>query len=128
MSTIKKQVTIFGASGQVGQRILNLVLDKGFLVNVLTRDKSKFDPHPNQIIIEGSFDQTTISKAVQGSSVVYNCVGIGGLGDGKPNNTVSNATQIMISAMKQHSVSRIICMSNIGIGNSKKHTHGSISS
>lgn len=122
MSENKRQVTILGASGTVGKYILQLTLEKDYLVKVITRNKSKFDSHKNLYIIEGALNQETVDEVIQGSSVVFNCVGIGGLGNGKPNNIVSSTTLKSIAALEKHGVSRIICMSNIGIGDSKKYT------
>jgi putative NADH-flavin reductase len=59
-----------------------------------------------------------LTDALQGQDVVIQALGVGGKGDGKPNNFVSGATKLLVSAMNAQHVKRLIALSNVGAGNS----------
>ena len=49
---------------------------------------------------------------------MIHCLGIGGKGDGKPTTLISDSVKVVLAAMRQQGVPRILCMSNIGAGGS----------
>jgi uncharacterized protein YbjT (DUF2867 family) len=70
-------------------------------------------------VISGSpISAADVERCVQGADAVIHCLGIGGKGDGKPTSLVSDSVRRVLATMQDHGVRRIVCMSNIGAGDS----------
>lgn len=113
-------VLLLGATGFSGKEVLNELLSKNHAITIITRNKSSVDiKNANLTVLVGNVLNTKlINEAVQNQDAVINCLGIGGKGNAKPNSLVSDATKILVSAMEQSNVKRLICMSNVGAGDS----------
>lgn len=113
-------VLLLGATGFSGKEVLDELLSKNHNVTIVTRNKSSIDfRNKNLTVIEGNvLDENLIHKALKNQDAVINCLGIGGKGNAKPNSLVSNATRILVSIMELSNVKRLICMSNVGAGDS----------
>jgi putative NADH-flavin reductase len=113
-------VLLIGATGFSGKEVLNELLSKKHNVTVITRNKYSIDSQQeNLTILEGNvLDENLINEAVQNQNAVINCLGIGGKGNAKPNSLVSDATRILVHSMERSNVKRLICMSNVGAGES----------
>lgn len=113
-------VLLIGATGFSGKEVLKELLTKNHNVTVITRNKSSIESQQKQIkIIEGNvLDENLINRAVHKQDAVINCLGIGGKGNAKPNSLVSDATRILVNSMEKLEVKRLICMSNLGAGDS----------
>jgi uncharacterized protein YbjT (DUF2867 family) len=59
-----------------------------------------------------------VELCVRGASAVIHCLGIGGKGNGQSTTLISESVQLVLTAMNQHGVQRIVCMSNVGAGGS----------
>jgi putative NADH-flavin reductase len=114
------KIVIFGASGYSGKEVLKQALSQNHEVTVLTRSKKSIDiTHKNLIIIEGNvLDNQTVNDILQNKDAVIQCLGIGGKGNGKPTTFISDATRIIVEGMEKSNVNRLVCMSNVGAGNS----------
>jgi uncharacterized protein YbjT (DUF2867 family) len=114
------KILVFGASGLTGGIVVDLALKRGDQVFVLTRDASKFSHRrPNLEIIEGSASSMPdIYAALDGVDAVIHCLGIGGKGQGLSTTVVSESVKATLDAMEKRGVRRIVCMSNVGAGNS----------
>jgi uncharacterized protein YbjT (DUF2867 family) len=114
------RILVFGASGLTGGIVVDSALKRGDQVLVLTRDASKFSHrHPNLQVLQGSASSMQdIENALEGVDAVIHCLGIGGKGHGSPTTVVSESVQATLDAMKKKGVRRIVCMSNVGAGNS----------
>ena len=113
-------VLLIGATGFSGKEVLRELLSKNHNVTVITRNKSSFESQQKQIkIIEGNvLDENLINEAVKNQDAVISCLGIGGKGNAKPNSLVSDATRVLVNEMERSNVKRLICMSNVGAGDS----------
>ena len=57
-----KQITILGATGFVGKKLIQKALDSGYKIKVLARDRNKLNGVSGRVdIIEGSYSMTQIS-------------------------------------------------------------------
>jgi putative NADH-flavin reductase len=115
-------VLLLGATGFSGKEVLNELLSKNHKVTIITRNKSSVDfKDDNLTVIEGNvLDENLINEAVKNQDAVINCLGIGGKGNAKPNSLVSDATRVLVNVMKISDVNRLICMSNVGAGDSMR--------
>jgi len=114
-------VIIFGSTGTIGKHLIKQSLEKGFQVTAFCRDRKKLSEvnHPNLIKDVGDvFNINDVTKAVKGQDVV-----IVTLGSGKNRKSIvrSEGTKNIISAMKTNGLSRLICQSTLGTGDSNNN-------
>lgn len=114
------KVILFGATGFSGKGILAEALNHGHEVTILVRDTSKIQiKHKNLTIIEGNvLNPQTVASVLHRQEAVIQCLGVGGKGDGKPTNFISDATKVIVVEMQKQQIKRLIAMSNVGAGNS----------
>jgi len=112
------KVVVFGGTGQTGQHLVRLALEKGYAVRVLARTPDKLSiQDPNLEIIQGNTDNIAdVSAAVVGQDAVLCAIGGAGL---KDNTSRTIGTKNIVSAMNEHGVSTIIVCSSMGQGKSK---------
>lgn len=78
------KITLFGATGTIGSRILREALDRGHQVTAVVRDPAKLDgqTHQNLTVVTGDIlDPASVTEAAKGQDVVVSAVG-GGDGPG----------------------------------------------
>ncbi len=103
-------ITIFGATGRVGSKFLSHALADGHHVTALVRTPSKLAHHENLKIHVGDIrDATSVNKAVQGAEVVFSAIGT------DKTTTLTDATPLIIDAMVNEKVKRIITIGTAGI-------------
>lgn len=109
-----KRIAVFGATGQVGSRMIACLLAEQHLVQVLVREKSRLTIQSEKLtVIEGDvLDYQSVEKCVAGSEAVYVLLGTK---DNLPTQVYSAGTGNVLQAMNQHGVKRIICLSSAGV-------------
>ena len=105
------QITILGASGQVGKATLREALSKGYQVKVLVRSPDKLgDLIEKVIIIKGDLlDSLSVEKALQGSVAVINAAG--GVKEPDQYNKFRLIGNILTEKMKKLGIKRLINIS-----------------
>lgn len=113
------KLLIFGSTGGTGRHIVEQALEQGHTVTAFVRDPSKLDfIHPNLITIQGDvMNPAAIVPAMHGQDAVLSALG-------SPANKVgvlrSQGTKNIIDAMESTGVSRFICQTSLGYGDSLK--------
>jgi len=103
-------ITIFGATGRVGSEFLHHALEDGHKVTALVRSTSKLPPHKNLTIYIGDIRKAyDVQEAVKGADSVFSAIGT------DKTTTLSDAIPLIIEAMNQHGVKRIITIGTAGI-------------
>lgn len=103
-------MTIFGATGRVGNEFLQRALKDGHQVTVLARTPSKLTPHENLTILEGDIrNLELINEAIQGADAVFSAIGT------DKTTTLTEAIPLIINAMQKAKVTRIITIGTAGI-------------
>lgn len=117
MDSIKKvlNIGVFGGSQGVGKLCISQALDQGHKITVLARDISKLSDlvgNPNLKIIQGDvMNEEKVKEVVQNQNVIINS--LGGLDD-----IASKGTKVIIDAMKEKNIKRIITCTSLGVGDS----------
>ena len=76
------QLTVFGASGRIGQLVVLLALERGHTVKAFVHSKNPFLDDKNLTIITGAVsDSATVGKALQGGKAVISALGSWGIKD-----------------------------------------------
>lgn len=114
------KIAVLGATGLTGARVVALAIEEGHNVVALTRNASRFPlVHDRLTVVEGdASSHSDVRKVVRGVDAVVHCLGIGGKGKGQPTSVVSDSVKVVLDEMERASVSRIVCMSNVGAGES----------
>ena len=114
------KIAVSGATGLTGARVVALAIEEGHYVVALTRNASRFPlVHDRLTVVEGdASSHADVQKVVRGVDAVVHCLGIGGKGKGQSTSVVSDSVKVVLDEMERASVSRIVCMSNVGAGES----------
>lgn len=109
-----KKIIVFGATGTIGQHLVDQALESGYIVSAFCRNPQKLSnpDHPNLNTISGDvFNPSEVEKAIEGHDVVAIV-----LGSGKSRKSMvrSEGTKSIINAMQQKGVKRLICQSTLG--------------
>jgi len=112
------KVLIFGATGTVGRKLVKQALEVGHTVTAFARDPSKLEiKHPSLEIIEGDvMDSALVDRVVAGHDAVLVALGAGAKGQVR-----STGTRNIIQAMQRTGVRRLVCLSTLGVGDSRVH-------
>ena len=114
------KIALFGATGFSGRAVLRTALAEGHVVRALVRDPSRLAVHEGSLeVIQGdALSLDPVRETLKGVDVVVHCLGVGGKGTGQPTTLVSDSVSLVLTAMQELGVSRIVCMSNVGAGGS----------
>lgn len=113
-------ITLLGATGFAGGQVLKELLAQNHWVKALVRNPVALTVvHPRLIVMQGdALNKDDVCQATQGQDAVVQCLGVGGKGSARATTFISRATAILLEAMEQNQVPRLICLSNVGAGNS----------
>lgn len=113
------KVVVLGATGGTGRLIVHDAVAKGHSVVALVRSKARADL-PGVDMIEGDVcDEATLMRAFDGCDAVISALGTG-IGRRKVD-LLTVATHAMITAMTHNGVHRLVCVSALGVGDSRGH-------
>lgn len=112
------RLLIVGATGGTGRQLVGEALARGYVVTALVRDPSRLRvQHENLRVVRGDVrDHASIETAVRGQDAV-----ISALGHKRffyPTRVLSEGTGNLLRAMETHGVSRLVCITSLGIGDS----------
>ncbi len=113
------KVIIFGATGTIGNHLVEQSLVKGHEVSAFSRNIYKQEEinHANLKKVEGDvLNPTDVQNAIIGQDVVIIVLGAGKSLKGTVR---SIGTETIVEAMKKNGVQRLICLSTLGAGESK---------
>ncbi|HEY4090508.1 MAG TPA: NAD(P)H-binding protein, partial [Luteibacter sp.] len=113
------KVLVLGATGGTGRLIVRDSLEKGHYVVALVRSAVGADL-PGAELIEGDArDEIILERALDGCDVVVSALGTGmGL---RKVSLLTEATRALILAMTRSGVPRLVCISALGVGDSRGH-------
>lgn len=113
------KVLVLGATGGTGRLIVRDALAKGHVVKALVRSKAGVDL-PGADLIEGDArDAGVLQRALEGSDAVISALGTG-MGFSEVT-LLTVATRALVTAMRHTGVRRLVCISALGVGDSKGH-------
>ncbi|MDN7243276.1 SDR family oxidoreductase [Planococcus sp. N028] len=107
------KIALFGATGRVGQNILESALNDGHQVKALVRSKLPIS-HPDLEVIVGDIRKAEdVEKTLQGTEAVFSAIGT------DRTTTLTEAMPLVIKTMKANGIRRIITIGTAGILNSR---------
>jgi uncharacterized protein YbjT (DUF2867 family) len=113
------KVLVLGATGGTGRLIVRDAVAKGHSVVVLVRSKASA-ALPDAKLVEGDArDEATLARAMDGCDAVVSALG-SGMGRRKVD-LLTVATRALVMAMTRNGVRRLVCVSALGVGDSRGH-------
>jgi putative NADH-flavin reductase len=112
------KLLIIGATGGTGTQVVQQALQQGITVTAFVRRPGKLKiTHTNLKVVQGNvLQQSSINKIIVGHDAVICCLGAPAT---KAGNLRSAGTKNIINAMQQNEVSRLICQTSLGFGDSE---------
>jgi len=115
------KVLVLGATGGTGRLIVHDALEKGHSVVALVRSKASAPDLPGADIIEGDArDEGALMRVLDGCDAVVSSLGTG-LSPFNEVSLLTEATHALIPAMSRRGVRRLVCISALGVGDSRGH-------
>ncbi len=115
------KVLVLGATGGTGRLIVHDALEKGHSVVALVRSKARAPDLPGADMIEGDArDEGSLTRALDGCDAVVSSLGTG-LSPFREVSVLTDATRALVPAMTRRGVRRLVCISALGVGDSRGH-------
>ena len=110
------KILILGSTGGTGQQLVAQSLKQNYEVTALARDPSKLKVnHDRLTVVKGSvLDKNVLANALEGKEAVLSALGVGK--SLKSRDLISNAVRIIIPAMNEKNVKRLVFLSAFGVG------------
>ncbi len=112
------KLAIFGATGTVGQHLVEQALKLGHDVTALSRSPLKLPTsQKNLTVIRGDvLDPTAVKKVIVGKDAVLCALGMPLFNKERLR---TNGTQVIVDTMQETGIKRLVCLSVMGAGDSK---------
>ncbi len=113
-----ERILIVGATGGTGRQLVAQALDRGYAVTALARDPSRLHvTHPRLTVVRGDvLDGASVDAAMQGQDAVLSALGHNRYFG--PTRILSRGTGNILRAMEAQGVSRFVCETSLGLGES----------
>jgi putative NADH-flavin reductase len=104
-------VSLYGATGNAGARILKELLARGHQVTAIVRDPAKLQPQSGLTVRKGDLsDVAQIAEALRGTEAVISAYGPGLNSPGE----LVGATERLVAGLKQAGVQRLLMVGGAG--------------
>lgn len=121
IGTAPSKILVLGATGGTGRLIVSQAVARGYEVTALVRSPEQATGLQGAKLIQGDArDESALRAALKGQDAVISALGT----PPSPFREVtllSTATRALVNAMKSEQVSRLVCITGIGAGNSAGH-------
>lgn len=118
------KVLVLGASGGVGQHLVRLACDQGHVVTALARRADGIDSRA-RILIDDVLRPSCFDEHVCGHEIVLSALGIKRSNPANPWSALasppefsSRTAAMLVNAMRQHGLARVIAVSAAGVADS----------
>jgi uncharacterized protein YbjT (DUF2867 family) len=119
--TAQPNILVLGATGGTGRLIVSQAVARGYDVTVLVRSAEKASVLEGaKLIVGDARDEIALRQALKGRDAVISALGTAA-SPFREVTFLSSATRTLVSAMKAEQVSRLICITGIGAGDSAGH-------
>jgi putative NADH-flavin reductase len=113
-----ERLLIVGGTGGTGRQLVTQALERGYRVTALVRNPSKLAlKHPSLRVAQGDIlDYASVEQVVRGQDAVVSALGHKRFFG--PTRILSEGTRNLLRAMEAHGVSRLVCITTLGLGDS----------
>jgi putative NADH-flavin reductase len=108
-------IIVFGAGGNVGQRLVSEALDRGHRVTAAVRDETSMLPQHNLEIVEGdATDPESVATVSKGADAIVSAISPRPGGDGRPASSLTDAAKALIAGATKMRVKRLVIVGGAG--------------
>ncbi len=108
-------VVLFGATGMIGQRILNELIAREHNVKVVARNPEKITTNGNVSAVKGDvMDAESVAAAAKGADAVISAYGPGAAALADPYKLMEDSTRSLIAGVKEAEVPRLMMVGGAG--------------
>ena len=109
-------ILIVGSTGTIGRELVKQALASGHVVTALAREPARLqhDNHELTVSQGNVMDPASLERVMPGQDAVLCALGAGGRGGLR-----APGTQNIIEAMRTCGVRRLVCLSSLGVGDSR---------
>ena len=113
---------LLGSSGRVGHPLLSTALERGYRVKVLVRDPSRLrvKAQDRLELVQGDARDTDLLNELLRHNVDAVLSTLGKYIK-RPESPMTEMTSTLLDAMKRNQVRRLICLSSLGVGESRRY-------
>jgi uncharacterized protein YbjT (DUF2867 family) len=113
---------VLGSTGRVGHPLLRTALERGYRVKALVRDPSRLrlQAHDQLELVQGDVRDTGLMTELMRHNVDAVLSTLGTYIK-RPESPMTEMTAILLDAMRRNNVRRLVCMSSLGVGESKRY-------
>ena len=114
------KVLIFGSTGGTGRELVKQALEQGHTVTAQVRNPDKIEDikHERLKVVQGDvLDPNTVKRATAGQDAVFSAIGAGA----ERTTLREDGTRNIVDAMQKTGVNRLICLSSLGVGDSRSN-------
>jgi putative NADH-flavin reductase len=119
------KVLIIGASRGIGLETVKAALEAGHSVRALARSARRIpiDHRKLEKMAGDALEMATVKRALSGVDLVIQSLGVSARPGTifKPTRFFSKATRVLVTAMEQAHVERLMCVTGFGAGDSRGH-------
>ena len=112
------KIVVFGATGGTGRELVEQALHRRHHVTAQARTPEKLAgfEHPELEVVRGDvLHPQSVERAVVGQEAVVCAIGVGA----ERTTLREDGTRNIVNAMENHDVSRLVCLSALGVGDSR---------
>jgi putative NADH-flavin reductase len=113
------KVLVLGATGQTGRLIVSDAVMKGHSVTALVRSAAGADLLGTELIEGDARDEIALGRAMDDCDAVVSALGTG-MGF-REVSLLTEATRALVSTMTRRRIRRLVCISALGVGDSRGH-------
>jgi uncharacterized protein YbjT (DUF2867 family) len=118
---VRPKILVLGATGGTGRLIVKEALARGVGVRVLVRSPADASGLEGaEVFIGDARDEAALRKALEGRDAVVSALGTP-VSPFKEVTVLSSATKALVNAMKAAGISRLVCITGMGAGDSAGH-------
>ena len=117
------RILVTGATGRTGQEVVRQALAQGHEVNALVRSVAKaaaLIPHARLEEGDGR-DSAAVNRALRDCDAVVSALGTRDVTFVREVTVNSESTRTLVAAMRRQHVSRLVCVTGLGAGDSAGH-------
>lgn len=113
-ASTRPRLALFGATGQVGRRVLDRLLARGLEVRVLVRNAERLDADARVLLAAGAIvegdarDADAVSRALAGAEVVVSTLGMRDISE--PATDLSDSLRTIVGTMPAAGAGRIVAV------------------
>jgi len=112
------RLLILGATGRTGRQLLDQGLAAGHVLTAFARRHAVLAAYPTRLrVCQGDIaDPASVTRAVAGQEAILSALGSP---TWRPNTVLSEGIGNVLAAMRECGISRLLCMSSLGVGETR---------